>query len=214
MPGVPAAPRDASLDAAVITAAHLVLDQLLHEIVPPPVTLIAVNDRIDGLRDTALGGIAPGAAKDAGIAAGVAAAEAMMGSRVGDGRFDNESFALGTDPGEWQLTPPGFANDASAWVATARPIVIENASDFRSAGPRNINSAVYAHEYEEVKTLGAVGSTRTPEQQAVADFYNVNPVVMYNRTFRAVSQAEGLSLPEDARLFAMLNISAAVPAQS
>ena len=104
MPGVPAAPRDASLDAAVITAAHLVLDQLLHEIVPPPVTLIAVNDRIDGLRDTALGGIAPGAAKDAGIAAGVAAAEAMMGSRVGDGRFDNESFALGTDPREWQLT--------------------------------------------------------------------------------------------------------------
>ncbi len=86
--------------------------------------------------------IAPGSAKDAGIAAGVAAAAAMMGSRVGDGRFDNESFPVGTGTGEWQTTPPALANDASAWVATARPIAIEQASDFRSAGPRNINSAV------------------------------------------------------------------------
>jgi hypothetical protein len=33
--------------------------------------------------------------------------------------------------------------------------------------------------------------------------------VLYNRTFRAVSVAQGLSLAEDARLFAMMNISAA-----
>ena len=205
MPGVPAASPDASLDAAVITASHLVLDQLLHEIVPPPSTLSVVNDRIDDLREDALGLIAPGPAKDAGIAAGVAAAEAMMGSRLDDGRFDSESFPVGTDPGEW----PGNPNDATAWVATVVPLIIDDPADFRTAGPRNLNSAAYAHEYDEVKTLGAVGSARDTEQQALADFYNVNPVVLYNRTFRALSQAEGLSLVEDARLFAMINITAA-----
>lgn len=209
MPGVPAASPDASLDAAVITAAHLVLDQLMHEIVPPPSTLSVVNDRIDDLRDDALGSISPGPAKDAGIAVGVAAAEAMMGSRDGDGRFDIEPFPVGDGAGEWRPVPPSNANDASAWVATTRPIVIENASDFRTAGPRNINSAAYAHEYDEVKTVGASDGERTTEQKALADFYNVNPVVLYNRTFRAVSQAEGLSLAEDARLFAMLNVGAA-----
>jgi hypothetical protein len=205
VPGVPVASPDASLDAAVITAAHLVLDQLVHEIVPAPISLGAVNDRIDDLRDDAMSSIPDGPAKDAGEAAGEAAAAAMMGTREGDGRFDDESFPVGTDPGEWPANP----NDATAWVATARPIVIQNAADFRTAGPRNLNSDAYAQEYDEVKTLGAVGSARTPEQQALADFFNVNPVVLYNRTFRAVSVAQGLSLAEDARLFAMINISAA-----
>ena len=88
-------------------------------------------------------------------------------------------------------------------------MVIDDASDFRSAGPRNLKSAAYAKEYDEVMTLGASDSTRTTEQQAVADFFNVNPVVLFNRTFRAVAETEDLSLAEDARLFAMLNVSGA-----
>ena len=48
-----------------------------------------------------------------------------------------------------------------------------------------------------------------PEQEAVARFYtnNVNPVELFNRTFRTISETEGLSLVEDARLFAMLNLA-------
>jgi hypothetical protein len=115
---------------------HLVLDQPVHQIVPAPISLGAVNERIDDLRDDAMGSIADGPAKAAGEAAGEAAAAAMMGSREGDGRFDDESFPVGTDPGEWPANP----NDATAWVATARPIVIQNAADFRTAGPRNFNS--------------------------------------------------------------------------
>jgi hypothetical protein len=36
---------------------HLVLDQPVHEIVPAPISLGAVNDRIDDLRDDAMSSI-------------------------------------------------------------------------------------------------------------------------------------------------------------
>ena len=78
-------------------------------------------------------------AKAAGVAAGEAAAAAMMGTRDDDGRFDVESFPMGDDPGEWRAA----TNDVTAWLATARPMVIDDASDFRSAGPRNLKSAAY-----------------------------------------------------------------------
>ena len=40
-------------------------------------------------------------------------------------------------------------------------------------------------------------------------FFQANPVEMYNRTFRGISTSEGLTLVEQARLFAMLNLSGA-----
>ena len=60
-----------------------------------------------------------------------------------------------------------------------------------------------------MKNLGAVGSSRNAEQQALAQFFTVNPVELYNRTFRTISAAQGLTLVEEARLFAMLNLTAA-----
>ena len=54
-----------------------------------------------------------------------------------------------------------------------------------------------------------MNSPRSPEQEAVARFYNVSPVELLNRTFRTISETEGLSLVEDARLFGMLNVAGA-----
>jgi hypothetical protein len=52
-------------------------------------------------------------------------------------------------------------------------------------------------------------SPRTPEQEAVAQFYNVNPMEMFNRLFRAVADDHGLTIAEEARLFAMVNLASA-----
>jgi len=60
-----------------------------------------------------------------------------------------------------------------------------------------------------VKDLGAAGSPRTPEQNVVVQLYTANPIELFNRTFRVVSEAHGLTLAEEARLFAMLNVATA-----
>ena len=65
-------------------------------------------------------------------------------------------------------------------------------------------------DYNEVKTLGSLtGSSRTPEQTAVARFYVENAIVMLNRTFRTIAENKGLTPVEEARLFGMLNLTGA-----
>ena len=105
--------------------------------------------------------------------------------------------------------PPANVIDPNSWISEVDPFTLLSTSQFRTPGPRNLNSAAYAHEYDEVKSLGAVNSPRSPEQDAIARFFNVNPLELLNRTFRTISETEGLSLVEDARLFAMLNVAGA-----
>lgn len=218
---LPPAPANASKPAAVATAAHDVLVGVVSAIPPgaipglTPQIVAAINARLHGLRDDSLALIPDGPEKTAGIAAGAAAAQEMLRVRANDGRFGPFRFTCGEDAGEWRpataltCTNPSGPSDPFAWVARVEPFMLESTSQFRSKGPRALTSGAYAKEYNEVKSLGAVGSTRNPEQQALAQFFTVNPVELYNRTFRTISAAQGLTLVEEARLFAMLNLTAA-----
>jgi hypothetical protein len=210
--GLPPAPRSASQEAAVATAAHHVLVGLGGGLVPalPQV----VRDRLDVLYAEALAGIPNnGTSKEDGIAAGAAAAAAMLAARSNDGRYEPFSFPVGADAGEWRPVLPAFVSDPFAWVANVEPFLLESSSQFRTKGPRALTSDAYAREYNEVKELGGptvgVGNPRTPEQEAVAQFYTVNVIELLNRTFRTISEAEGLTLAEEARLFGMLNLAGA-----
>ena len=115
------------------------------------------------------------------------------------------------EPGEWRPALPLFVNDPFAWVARVDPFVLDEPSQFQTQGPRPLASGAYAKEYDEVKELGAVNSARSPEQEAIAQFYtnNVSPVELFNRTFRDISASEGLTMVEEARLFGMLNLATA-----
>jgi Vanadium chloroperoxidase N-terminal domain len=208
LPDLPPASPSASLDAAVATAAHDVLVGL--GIAPVPPLPQVVLDRLDALYAAALAGIPGGDAKTEGVAAGAAAAAAMLAARTNDGRYVPFSWQAGTAPGEWRPTPPAFVNDPFAWVARVQPFMLESTSQFRTKGPLSVASRAYAREYNEVKTLGSLtGSARTPEQEALAQFYTVNPVELFNRTFRAIAAAKTLTIAEEVRLFAMLNLAGA-----
>lgn len=210
---LPSAPASASQPAAVATAAHHVLVGMVIQ----PAFTPAIVDRLNGLYASSLAAIPGGAAKDAGIAAGAAAAAKMLSERAADGRYGPFRFTCGDDPGEWRpatslvCTTPSGPSDPNAWVARVEPFVLESTSQFRSKGPYDLTSGAYAKDYNEVKELGAVGSQRTPEQNALAGFFtnSTHPPEMYNRTFRTVASSEGLALVEQARLFAMLNMSGA-----
>ena len=111
-------------------------------------------------------------------------------------------------PGQWR--PGGSGSDPFAWVARVEPFMLKSSSQFRSKGPRALWSHAYAKEYNEVKNKGALtGSTRTPAETALANFYYVNPIELWNRTFRTISVARGLDGAQEARLFATLNLAGA-----
>jgi hypothetical protein len=202
LPDLQSASPSASVDAAVATAAHDVLVGLTTD---PPLPQ-AVVTRLDGLYEEALAAIADGVDKTDGIAAGADAAAAMLAARADDGRYVPFSHPIGDQPGEWRPIPPEEVSDPFAWVANVEPFLIDSSSQFRTAGPNPLDSAEYTTEYNEVKDLGGIDAARNPEQQALADFYNVHASELFNRTLRTVAEAEGLSVADEARLFAMANL--------
>ena len=206
--GLPKASPDASIDAAVVTASHNVLVGL--GIAPVPALPQVVIDRLNSLYADALAAIPDGTAKDDGIAAGAAAAAAMLAERTGDGRFVPFTNPVGDEPGEWRPTLPAFVNDPFAWVGKVRPFTLHRTSQFRTKGPPDLDSRQYAKEYNEVKDLGSSTTTlRTPEQQALAAFFQPNPVEMLQRALREVTKNDGLGVVDEARFYAQLNVATA-----
>jgi hypothetical protein len=209
--GLPPASSSASKPAAVATAAHDVLVGLVNPASGQLVLPQATRTWLDEVYATSLADIPDSEAKDAGIAAGAAAAQEMLRVRADDGRYGPFLFTEGTQPGEWRRTATVAPfTDPFAWIAKVEPFLLESPSQFRTPGPKPLESRAYAEEYNEVKALGGNGTTtpslRTPEQTALATFYTVNPVELFNRTFRVIAEDRGLTLVEEARLFAMVNI--------
>jgi len=212
---VPSTSGSASQAAAAATAAHDVLVEVLNQ-TPLSATFTAavrqaIIDRLNLRENEAIAAAtaADGAAAVAdGIEAGEGAAAAMIGARAGDGRWGPFRFTCGEAPGQWRpatstvCTTPSGPSDPFAWAAKVKPFVVESNEQFLSDGPPALNTGEYAKEYNEVKTLGAVGSARSADQQALVDFFQANPVEMYYRSFRTVAQGQGLDLAEQARLFA------------
>jgi hypothetical protein len=195
----PKAKRWYSKDAAAATAAYLVLSKILP----------AQEPKFALLYMDSLAGISPGKAKDGGIAVGEAAAGAMLDARENDGRFGAFRFTVGTEAGEWRPVLPAFVNDPNAWVKDVTPFMIRRASDFRSDGPNRLTSRKYAKEFEEVKSLGSIGSTeRDADQTDMARFWAEGPAI-WTRITHQLSDRYGLSIADNARLFAMLYMTGA-----
>ena len=117
---------------------------------------------------------------------------------------------IGTTPGAWRPVLPIFVNDPNAWLKDVKPFLIRNASDFRSKGPLSLTSHAYAHEFDEVKSLGSASSTtRTADQTLAARYWAENPPATWSRIFRTLSAQQEVSLVDNARLFAMLYLTAA-----
>jgi hypothetical protein len=200
LPAVAPAPANASKDAAVATAAHRVLTGLT------PALPAAARAPLDAAYASELAAIPDGAAKADGIAAGAAAAAAMLAARKDDGRYGSFTFVPDSGLGGW--VPTSGVNDPSAWVARVRPFVLETQSQFRTDGPQALGSAAYAEDYDEVKRLGRLNSPdRTDRQMAIANFYSGNPIELWNRTLRVIASGDGSV--EQARLFAMATMAAA-----
>jgi hypothetical protein len=199
-----------SQDAAAATAAYRVLVDSRPPLVPPA-QQPALAASLKPLYDAALAAIPAGPAKDGGIATGNAAADAMIAARAGDGRFGPFRFTVGTLPGQWRPVLPSFVNDPGAWLKDVRPFLVADASRFAGRPPDAITSRRYTKDFNEVKTLGAIGSTtRTPDQTDAGRFWGAaNGVATWNSLLRAIADGTGGSLADHARMFAMVYLASA-----
>ena len=208
------APRGASLEAAAAQAAH----DTLAELFP------AQQATFDAALAADLAGIPPGQAR-LGVAVGHEAARQILAWRSTDGSTDPVPYVPGTGPGVWQPTPrpnpnpppaelPGLPAAAPQW-ATVTPFCIPSDSAFRPPQQPDLNSVEYTAAFNEVKSLGARDSTpRTAEQTEIARFWAGGPSTFtsggyWNQIAQEVSAAQGKSLVENARLFALLNVAQA-----
>lgn len=201
--GTIAAPPSASPDAAVIAAAHRTL-----------VTLRPGSAAVlDALRAESLAAIPDGPAKDAGIAVGEEAAAALLLLRADDGSAEAATvpYTPGTNPGDWQPPPPAFPPAFLPGWGQVTPFGLEAGSQFRASPPPALNSGVYAKDFNEVKLLGRVDSPFRPQDRTdVARFYAANsPVQTWNPAARQASLAQGKTLSENARIFALLGMAMA-----
>jgi hypothetical protein len=205
----PASPLD-SMDAAVATAAHHVLKSIA------PWS----SATIDAKYTADLAAIPAGPAKANGIAAGEAAATAMLTARAGDGRERVgqpfpfvDPFVVSTLPGQWRVSPNSVgtpAADPSWWVALVKPFVVPDVSMLLTDGPPALTSDQYTKDFNEVKALGAFDSSIRTEYQTVgAMFWNVQPIVLWSEIALDLSARYGLSPAENARLLALVSLSTA-----
>ncbi|UUZ61366.1 vanadium-dependent haloperoxidase [Nocardioides sp. B-3] len=177
---------------AVATAAH----DVLHEYFP------ASRPALNADPAAMLATLPNGAKAETGAAIGAAAADAMIASRVGDGR-NNAAIAYSKAPaaGIWQPPASGMA---LARLGFVKPVV--DVPPVALDGPDALTSAAYAADYNEVRLLGSTTSTtRTDEQTAIARFMapNVNPV--YRDALCRYLESEPVGLIPVTRMFARID---------
>jgi hypothetical protein len=198
---LPNVPRSASDIAAADKAAHDVLVSLYP----------AFQASLDTELQQDLAQLPNSERKAQGLAVGQAVAAQLLAARNTDGaNVTPPSYVPGTQPGDYQLTPPNFAAaDFTQW-SQVTPFALERADEFRPVPPPALTSATYTEVFNEVKDLGFVDSTtRSAEQTQIGKFWNGNIQDFWNEIAQTAVIAHHLDLERSARLFALLNISLA-----
>ena len=204
----PDAPHNASQRAAAIQAAYAILLHLYPA--QSGMLTIRLNASLAALASTE-----KGEAIAAGVAWGQTVADTIWTSRLTDGfaptppPFIGVQGVVGTSAvGAWRPTPPANASGATPQIATMTPWVLRRPSQFRLPPPLALNSPEYAADLNEVKVMGTLsGSMRTQDQSELALFWALNTPLAWNRIAAQISAGRGLTLTENAHLFALLNLT-------
>jgi len=187
--------------AAIAAAAHGVLVSVFAPFGPNP---------FDSVYQTELANIADGPAETRGVSIGEDAAAAMLATRADEDIFAalGAPYTPGTEPGDYQATPPTNVIVGAGWSAM-KTFVVRSPKQFRAPRPyASLRSLDYAMDVNEIQLLGrALDSGRTTDQTAIAFYWYESSPFAWNRIARKVSG--GLPLLEHARLYAALNAALA-----
>ena len=210
----------ASPEAAVAAAARDVMVPLLGQLPRelPFITQACIDASlasVEAAYSAAIAALPDGPAKTQGIAAGQAAAAAILTRRTADGAvgpFLNTSCPQDTSPGKYQCTP-GYPFVAFEVWGKVTPFALQDSAQFRPGPPYAMTDKAYTADYNEVKSLGGDGSTtpsaRTADQTEIAYFWWESSPLKWSRIGRTVTATAGFNPWQNARFFALLNMALA-----
>jgi len=215
--GLPPAPGDTSLKAAIAQAAADTLTALF------PSQAASFAAQLE--EDLAYVEDRP-AQKEAGIDLGRRAAQSILEIRADDGS-DHPEPRIGVDyfpgegPGVWQQDPVSLHPLAlGARWAEVTPFVMASAAQFRLPPPPALDSAEYAAAFAEVAAAGGDGVTtptsRSADQTVAGIYWAYDgtpslcaPPRLYNQIALQLAQAQDLDLVDTSRLLALVNVAMA-----
>jgi len=196
------APAHASAEAAAVAAARVTLVTLYPE----------QQSMLDAAYAAFLNRIPEGSARDGGVRIGEVAARRILTVRASDGAMAaiKAEYSPGRRPGDWVPTPPASLPPLDPGWGEVRPFVLRDGSQFRPGPPPALHGKRYARDFEEIKEIGSsMSGTRRPEQTDLARFWIATAAQNWNPVARQVSIARGLTLLQNARAFALLNLAGA-----
>ncbi len=184
------APRDASVDAAVAAATRSALSKLMP----------AQQAAIDADYQALLKSVPDGRAKDDGIKVGEQAATAVVAACAEDGYNAPNTYRPHTAPGVYV---PTMFPAVPHW-GKRKPWVMTSGDQFRPGPPPALTSETWKRDFNEIKAIGGKTSTqRTPEQTAIAQFWEATLPNVYWPVARSVANAPGRDVNDNARLLAL-----------
>ena len=180
----------ASVEAAVAAATRTALSKLMP----------AQQAAIDADYQALLASVADGPAKAAGIALGEQAATAIVALCADDGMVAPDVYRPHAAAGVYVPT----VGPAVPHWGKRRPWVMPRGDHFRPGPPPSLTSDTWARDYNEIKAIGSKTSTqRTPEQTAIAKFWEATAPAVYWPVARSVAGMPGRDVTDNARLLAV-----------
>jgi len=197
--------QDASADAAAAAAAHGVLRELFKK----------QTETLDKEYQSSLESLAHNVGTEAGRELGEKIASLYLKSRETDNLETTSTDNYPEIEGRWIPTPPDYLKPLQPGWGSLQPFAIKSGSAFRQSGPPALSSSCYPASLDEGRRLGANDSAaRTEEQSLIARFWadgagTATPPGHWNQIALLLSERAGLSVIENARLFALLNVALA-----
>ena len=193
--------RRASQEAATAAAAHSVLVALYPQL----------QARLDLQLEASLADIPDGPYTRMGIHVGQSVAERILALRSNDGSDAQPlPFVPGTDPGEYQVTPPNFPPPVFTHWPAVTPFTLVRAEQFRPDPPPPLTSDTYTVAFNEVKALGFINSpSRSGDQTEIGRFWGGAIQNYWNEIAQTAAAAQQLTTAQSARLFALLDLTLA-----
>jgi PAP2 superfamily len=199
------APAGASLEAALYSAGKEILVATFGSVANPRVFTDDYEKAIAEIPD--------GEAKTKGSEWGKSVAMQIIAARSDDGMKAKLEFQVKEGAGQWRPTPPLFRSFTLPQWSMVKPFTLKSCSQFRPPPPPDTKSTAYAVDVLTTQRIGGRDSeSRTEDQTATVAFWSddlgtATPPGHWNIIASTVAREKKLSVKENARLFALLNLA-------